>query len=135
MRSTRHQWRGEPDAAADRGAAPDTPILTFINKLDREVRDPLDLIDESKTHPGHALRRITWPVGQGKSFGGIINLRTKSMTVFQPGSEKRPQDFETIPCLTQTTCAPASARHSTTRWRAWSWPWAHPQSGDPRRLP
>jgi peptide chain release factor 3 len=36
-------------------------------------------------------------VGQGKSFGGIINLRTQAMTVFEAGSERRPQDFEAIP--------------------------------------
>jgi peptide chain release factor 3 len=40
---------------------------------------------------------VTWPVGQGKLFGGIINLLTQTMTVFQPGSERRPQDFEAIP--------------------------------------
>jgi peptide chain release factor 3 len=40
---------------------------------------------------------MTWPVGQGKTFGGIINLRTRSMTVFESGSERRPQDFESIP--------------------------------------
>ena len=40
---------------------------------------------------------MTWPVGQGKTFGGIMNLRTQAMTVFESGSERRPQDFETIP--------------------------------------
>jgi peptide chain release factor 3 len=40
---------------------------------------------------------MTWPVGQGKTFGGIINLRTRAMTVFESGSERKPQDFETIP--------------------------------------
>jgi len=40
---------------------------------------------------------MTWPVGQGKSFGGIINLRTRAMTVFESGSERRPQDFDTVP--------------------------------------
>jgi peptide chain release factor 3 len=40
---------------------------------------------------------MTWPVGQGKSFGGIMNLRTKGMTVFESGSERLPQDFETVP--------------------------------------
>jgi peptide chain release factor 3 len=75
----------------------DTPIITFVNKMDREVRDPLDILDEVERELGMPCCPITWPVGQGKSFGGIINLRTQSMTVFQPGSEKRPQDFETIP--------------------------------------
>ncbi|WP_423457119.1 peptide chain release factor 3 [Ottowia sp. VDI28] len=75
----------------------DTPIITFVNKMDREVRDPLDIMDEVERELGMPCCPITWPVGQGKTFGGIINLRTKSMTVFQSGSEKRPQDFEVIP--------------------------------------
>ncbi len=75
----------------------DTPIITFVNKMDREVRDPLDILDEVERELGMPCCPITWPVGQGKSFGGIINLRTRSMTVFQAGSERRPEDFETIP--------------------------------------
>ena len=79
----------------------DTPIITFVNKMDREVRDPLDIMDEVERELGMPCCPITWPVGQGKAFGGIINLRTQSMTVFSAGSEKRPQDFEIIP-LTDT---------------------------------
>ena len=75
----------------------DTPIITFVNKMDREVRDPLDILDEVERELGMPCVPMTWPVGQGKTFGGIINLRTKAMTVFQAGSEKRPQDFEVIP--------------------------------------
>ncbi|WP_243020881.1 peptide chain release factor 3 [Simplicispira sedimenti] len=75
----------------------DTPIITFVNKMDREVRDPLDILDEVERELGMPCCPMTWPVGQGKSFGGIIDLRTQSMTVFEPGSEKRPQDFEVIP--------------------------------------
>ena len=75
----------------------DTPIITFVNKMDREVRDPLDIMDEVERELGMPCCPMTWPVGQGKSFGGIINLRTQAMTVFESGSERRPQDFETIP--------------------------------------
>ncbi len=75
----------------------DTPIITFVNKMDREVREPLDILDEVERELGMPCVPMTWPVGQGKSFGGIINLRTRSMTVFQAGSERRPEDFETIP--------------------------------------
>lgn len=75
----------------------DTPIITFVNKMDREVREPLDLLDEVERELGMPCVPMTWPVGQGKSFGGIINLRTQTMTVFEAGSERRPQDFETIP--------------------------------------
>jgi len=73
-----------------------TPIITFVNKMDREVRDPLDILDEVERELGMPCCPMTWPVGQGKAFGGIIDLRTRSMTVFQAGSDKRPQDFEVI---------------------------------------
>src|SRR5512134_3303369 len=59
----------------------DTPIITFVNKMDREVRDPLDILDEVERELGMPCVPMTWPVGQGKLFGGIINLRTKTMTV------------------------------------------------------
>ncbi len=79
----------------------DTPIITFVNKMDREVRDPLDILDEVERELGMPCVPMTWPVGQGKSFGGIINLRTQTMTVFESGSERKPHEFETIP-LTET---------------------------------
>ncbi|MDD5028180.1 MAG: peptide chain release factor 3 [Rhodoferax sp.] len=75
----------------------DTPIITFVNKMDREVRDPLDILDEVERELGMPCVPMTWPVGQGKHFGGIINLRTKTMTVFEAGSERRPQDFDAMP--------------------------------------
>ncbi|MES2482675.1 MAG: peptide chain release factor 3, partial [Pseudomonadota bacterium] len=73
-----------------------TPIITFVNKMDREVREPLDILDEVERELGMPCVPMTWPVGKGKSFGGIMNLRTHAMTVFESGSERRPQDFETI---------------------------------------
>ena len=79
----------------------DTPIITFVNKMDREVRDPLDILDEVERELGMPCVPMTWPVGQGKSFGGIVNLRTNAMTVFESGSERLPQDFETIPLSEQ----------------------------------
>jgi peptide chain release factor 3 len=75
----------------------DTPIITFVNKMDREVRDPLDILDEVERELGMPCVPMTWPVGQGKLFGGIINLRTQAMTVFESGSERLPQDFEAMP--------------------------------------
>ena len=79
----------------------DTPIITFVNKMDREVRDPLDILDEVERELGMPCVPMTWPVGQGKSFGGIVNLRTNAMTVFESGSERLPQDFEVIPLSEQ----------------------------------
>lgn len=79
----------------------DTPIITFVNKMDREVREPLDILDEVERELGMPCVPMTWPVGQGKRFGGIINLRTQAMTVFEAGSERRPQDFDSIPLSEQ----------------------------------
>ncbi|VWX57574.1 peptide chain release factor RF-3 [Burkholderiales bacterium 8X] len=79
----------------------DTPIITFVNKMDREVREPLELLDEIERELGMPCVPMTWPVGQGKSFGGIVNLRTQAMTVFESGSERLPQDFEVMPLSEQ----------------------------------
>ena len=83
----------------------DTPIITFVNKMDREVRDPLDILDEVERELGMPCVPMTWPVGQGKAFGGIVNLRTQAMTVFESGSERLPQDFETVPLTEQSKLA------------------------------
>jgi peptide chain release factor 3 len=65
--------------------------------MDREVREPLDILDEIERELGMPCVPMTWPVGQGKSFGGIMNLRTDTMTVFESGSERLPQDFDAMP--------------------------------------
>ena len=81
----------------------DTPILTLVNKMDREVREPLDILDEVERELGMPCVPMTWPVGQGKGFAGIINLRTQTMTVFESGSERLPQEFEAIPLSDKAT--------------------------------
>ena len=75
----------------------DTPIITFVNKMDREVRDPLDILDEVERELGMPCVPMTWPVGQGRSFGGIVNLRTQMMTVFESGAQRLPHDFDAMP--------------------------------------
>ena len=80
-----------------------TPIITFVNKMDREVREPLDILDEVERELGMPCVPMTWPVGKGKLFGGIMNLRRQSMTVFESGSERLPQDFEAIALTDQAT--------------------------------
>ncbi|MEX1058548.1 MAG: peptide chain release factor 3, partial [Natronospirillum sp.] len=52
----------------------DTPIITFMNKLDREVRDPVELLDEVEGVLNIACAPITWPIGMGKRFKGVYNL-------------------------------------------------------------
>jgi peptide chain release factor 3 len=76
--------------------ARDTPIVTFINKMDREVREPLDLIDEIERTLGMSTIPFTWPVGMGHGFKGVCDLRNNCMRVFQPGSDRIDEAGEVI---------------------------------------
>ena len=63
----------------------DTPILTFINKLDRDIRDPVELVDEVEAVLGIAGAPINWPIGMGRDFKGVYNLYTDTIHCFSPG--------------------------------------------------
>ena len=76
--------------------ARNTPIITFVNKMDREVRDPLDLIDEIERTLGMATAPFTWPVGMGRHFHGVYDLQNDCMRVFQPGEDRANNDEEMI---------------------------------------
>jgi peptide chain release factor 3 len=62
----------------------DTPIITFINKLDREGRDPLELIDEVESVLKIECAPMTWPIGMGKRFKGVYHLYMDEVHVFSP---------------------------------------------------
>lgn len=66
-----------------------TPIMTFVNKMDREGKEPLELLDEIEQELGMPCVPMTWPVGQGKAFGGIVDLRKQQMRLFKAGADKR----------------------------------------------
>ena len=68
--------------------ARNTPILTFVNKMDREVQDPLILMDEIERELGMTVVPFTWPVGMGKMFHGVMDLREARMRVFSPGEDR-----------------------------------------------
>lgn len=63
----------------------DTPIFTFINKMDREVRDHIEVLDEIETVLNIECSPVTWPIGMGKAFKGVYNLLTDTIHVFTPG--------------------------------------------------
>ena len=73
-----------------------TPIITFINKLDREVREPLELIDEIEQVLQMPAVPFTWPVGMGKRFGGVFDIRADRMRVFKPGEDRVQGEDEII---------------------------------------
>ncbi|HSF71264.1 MAG TPA: peptide chain release factor 3, partial [Methylotenera sp.] len=66
----------------------DTPIITFINKLDRESRAPIELLDEIESTLGMECAPMTWPIGMGKGFRGVYNLYTDTVSFFDPRAEK-----------------------------------------------
>ena len=57
-------------------AARDIPIITFINKIDRESRDPFELLDEIEKTLALDAAPVTWPVGRGRDFMGTIDVAT-----------------------------------------------------------
>jgi peptide chain release factor 3 len=73
-----------------------TPILTFVNKMDREVKDPLVLMDEIERELGMEVVPFTWPVGMGKAFHGVMDLREKQMRVFSPGQDRDRRNDEIL---------------------------------------
>ncbi|MDZ4280541.1 MAG: peptide chain release factor 3, partial [Hydrogenophaga sp.] len=76
--------------------ARNTPILTFVNKMDREVQAPLDLMDEIERELGMTVVPFTWPVGMGKTFRGVFDRRTDQMRVFAAGEDRRGGDEDVL---------------------------------------
>ncbi len=73
-----------------------TPVITFVNKMDREVREPLDLVDEIERTLEMPVVPCTWPVGMGKSFKGVFDLSSDTMRVFRPGADRVGSEDEII---------------------------------------
>ena len=70
----------------------DTPIMTFINKLDREGRAPIELLDEVESVLGIACAPITWPIGMGSRLKGVYHLLLDEVHVFEQGRNFTRQD-------------------------------------------
>jgi peptide chain release factor 3 len=63
----------------------DTPIFSFVNKMDRDIRDPIDLLDEIESVLNIKVAPINWPIGMGGDFKGVYNLYTDVIHIFTPG--------------------------------------------------
>lgn len=74
----------------------DTPIVTFMNKYDREVRDSLELLDEVENILNIRCAPITWPIGMGKNFKGVYQILNDEIYLFEAGGEKLPHEFDVI---------------------------------------
>ena len=72
----------------------DTPIITFINKMDRDIRDPIDLLDEIEEVLKINATPITWPIGMGKHFIGTYNLISKKIWLYRKDTQKNVQEIQ-----------------------------------------
>ena len=65
-----------------------TPVIIFINKLDREGRNPFELLDELEAKLDIQVCPMTWPISQGQTFKGVYNLFDRSLNLFEANSSK-----------------------------------------------
>ena len=70
----------------------DTPIMSFVNKLDREGRAPIDLLDEIESVLQIQCAPITWPIGMGSSLKGVYHLLDDAVHLYEPGRNFTRQD-------------------------------------------
>lgn len=73
-----------------------TPIMTFINKMDRDTREPIELLDEIETILKIKCAPVTWPIGMGKHFKGIYHFLDDTVYLYTPGKNALVQKSEAI---------------------------------------
>jgi len=73
-----------------------TPVITFINKLDREGREPLELLSDIEEKLQIECTPMSWPIGMGKRFKGVYNLYRKELRLFTPGGATRHREAVVI---------------------------------------
>lgn len=74
----------------------DTPIITFMNKLDRDTRDPIEVMDEVEDVLNIACAPITWPIGMGKGFKGVYHLYDDEVILYATGQGHTIQERRVI---------------------------------------
>jgi len=73
-----------------------TPIITFINKMDRDSRDPIEILDEIETILKIQCAPITWPIGMGRDFKGVYHLNEDAVYLYEPGKNTIQQEGKKI---------------------------------------
>jgi peptide chain release factor 3 len=64
-----------------------TPVIIFVNKMDREAKDPFDLLDELEEELVINVRPLTWPIESGPRFKGVYNIYEQKLNLFQPSKQ------------------------------------------------
>ena len=71
-----------------------TPVIIFINKMDREGRDPFDLLDELEEELQIKVRPLSWPINQGERFKGVFNIYENQLQLFTPDKQRVTEKVE-----------------------------------------
>lgn len=71
-----------------------TPVIIFVNKMDREGRDPFDLLDELEQELQIGVRPLSWPINQGMRFKGVYNIYEQRLNLFTPDKQKVTEKVE-----------------------------------------
>ena len=71
-----------------------TPVIIFINKMDREGRDPFDLLDELEQELKISVRPLSWPINQGAKFKGVYNIYEQKLDLFTPDKQRVTEKIE-----------------------------------------
>lgn len=79
-----------------------TPVMVFINKLDRIGKDPFDLLDEIEKELNIKVRPLSWPISSGPTFRGVYNIYEKKLDLFQEESKQTIADSVEIDDVTST---------------------------------
>ena len=64
-----------------------TPVMVFINKMDREGKDPFDLLDEVEAELGIRVRPLSWPINMGQRFKGVYNVFQQTLDLYTPNKQ------------------------------------------------
>ena len=71
-----------------------TPVIVFVNKMDREGKDPFDLLDEIEQELQIKVRPLSWPINQGMHFKGVYNIYEHNLNLFVPDKQKVTEKVE-----------------------------------------
>ena len=71
-----------------------TPVIIFINKMDREGRDPFEVLDELEEELQISVRPLSWPIGQGQRFKGVYNIYEQQLNLFTPNKQRVTEKVE-----------------------------------------
>ncbi len=71
-----------------------TPVIIFINKMDREGRDPFEVLDELEEELQISVRPLSWPIGQGQRFKGVYNIYEHQLNLFTPNKQRVTEKVE-----------------------------------------